>query len=94
MFITASLVCYCSTVLQPGGGSHLIELQWREVLPAHGLLLGVAALLQSLVSGQEEPQPGAGGGGRVLPRQEQTDQHPSDLIVVQGPSISSGGGGV
>lgn len=70
---------------------YLIEVEWRQVLSTHSPLLGVAALLQSFVSGQEETHPGAGGGGRVLTRQEETDQHPRDLVIVQGLSISEGG---
>lgn len=72
------------------GDSYLIEVEWRQVISAHGPLLGIAALLQSFVSGQEEAHPGAGRGGRVLTRQEETNQHPSDLVVVQGPSVSEG----
>lgn len=67
---------------------HLVEVEWRQVLPAHIRLLGVAALLQIFVSGQEETNPGARGGRGVLTGQEETNQHPCDLIVVQGTSVS------
>lgn len=68
--------------------SYLIKVEWGQAFPAHGLLLCVAALLQRFVSAQEEAQPGAGGGGRVLTRQEETDQHPRDLVIAQRPSVS------
>lgn len=71
--------------------SYLIIVERRQVFSAHGLLLRVAALLQSFVSGQEEAHPGAGGGGRVLARQEETNQHPRNLTVIQGPAVSLGG---
>lgn len=70
--------------------SYLIKVERRKVFPAHSLLLGVAAILQSFVSGQEETHPGAGGGRRVLTCQEETNQHPGDLVIAQGPSISEG----
>lgn len=52
---------------------YLIKVERRQVVPAHGLLLGVAALLQSFVSGHEETHPCAGGGRRVLTREEETN---------------------
>lgn len=70
------------------GDFYLIEVEWRQVFPAHSLLLCVAALLQGLVFGQEEAQPGAGGGGCVLTRQEEADQHPCNFVIGQRPSIS------
>lgn len=69
---------------------YLIEVEWGQLFSARSPLLGVAALLQSFVSGQEEPHPGAGGGGRVLTRQQETNQHARNLIIVQGSSVSGG----
>lgn len=69
---------------------YLIKVEWRQVVSAHGPLLGAAALLQSFVSGQEETHPGAGGGGRVLTRQQEANQHPGDLVITQGSSVSEG----
>ena len=73
------------------GDSDLIEVEGRQVVAAHSPLLCVAAPLQSFVPGQEETHPGAGGGGRVLTRQEETNQHPRNLVIVQGPPVSEGG---
>lgn len=70
--------------------TYLIEVEWRQVFSTRSLLLSVAALLQGFVFGQEETHPGAGGGGRVLTCQEEADQHPCNLVIVQGPSISGG----
>ncbi|TNN47412.1 hypothetical protein EYF80_042415 [Liparis tanakae] len=67
-------------------GEHLLVVGLHPV-SAHGPQLGVAALLQSFVFGQEEAQPGAGGGGRVLTRQQEANQHPRDLVIVQGSSV-------
>ncbi len=67
---------------------YLIKVKWRQVFTTHGLLLCIAAFLQSFVLSQEETHPGAGGGGRVLTRQQEANQHPSDLVIVQGASIS------
>lgn len=65
-------------------------MERRQVFATHGLLFGVAALLQTFVSGHEEAHPGAGGGRRVLTGEEEADQHPRDLVIVQGPSVSAG----
>lgn len=70
--------------------AHLIEVKRGQVLAADGLLLGVAALLQSSVSGQEEAHPGAGGGRGVLTCEEEADQHPRDLVIAQGFPVSEG----
>lgn len=68
----------------------LIEVEWRQVFSTHSPLLSIAALLQSFVFGQEETHPGAGGGGRVLTREQEADQHPRNLVIVQGSSVSGG----
>lgn len=70
--------------------ANLIQVEWRQTVPANGLLLGVAALLQVFVPGQEEAHPGAGGGGGVLAGQEEADQHPGDLVVVERSAVSGG----
>lgn len=57
------------------------------MVPTRGLLLGVAALLQGFVFGQEETHPGAGGGGGVLAGEQEADQHPRNLVIVQGPAV-------
>ena len=67
---------------------YLVEVEWRQGVSAHSFLLGVAAILQRSVFGHEEAHPGAGGGGRVLTRQEEANQHPRDLVIVQGSSVS------
>lgn len=73
--------------------ANLLEVERRQTVPANGLLLGVAALLQVLVPGQEEAHPGAGGGGGVLAGQEEADQHPGNLIVVERSAVPGGGRG-
>lgn len=73
-----------------GFRANLVQVERRQAVPAHGLLLGVAAILQGFVAGQEEAQPGAGGGGGVLAGQEEADQHPGDLIVVERSAVSGG----
>lgn len=70
--------------------ANLVQVERRQAVPAHGLLLGVAAILQGFVAGQEEAHPGAGGGGGVLAGQEEADQHPGDLIVVERSAVSGG----
>lgn len=70
--------------------THLIKVEWRQVFSAHSPLLGVAARLQSFVFGQEEAHPGAGGGRRVLPCEEEANQHPRNLVVIQGSPVSEG----
>lgn len=73
-----------------GCDKNLIEVERRQVWATRSLLLGVAALLQSFVSGQEEAHPGAGGGRRVLTGEQEANQHPSDLVIAQGSSVSAG----
>lgn len=70
--------------------ANLVQVERRQAVPAHGLLLGVAAILQGFVPGQEEAHPGAGGGGGVLAGQEEANQHPGNLIVVERSAISGG----
>lgn len=67
--------------------TNLVEVERRQVIPTRGLLLGVAALLQGFVFGQEETHPGAGGGGGVLAGEQEADQHPRNLVIVQGPAV-------
>lgn len=69
---------------------HLIKVERGQVFSTRSLLLGVAALLQAFVTGQEETQPGAGGGWSVLTCEEEADQHPRDLVIVQGSAVSEG----
>jgi len=68
--------------------SYLVEVERGQVLSAHGLLLGQAALLQLLVSGQEEAHPGASGGRGVLAGQQQANQQARNLVVTQGVAVS------
>lgn len=73
-----------------GCDKNLIKVERRQVWAARSLLLGVAALLQSFVSGQEESHPGAGGGRRVLTGEQEANQHPGDLVIAQGSPVSAG----